>query len=292
MRAVIVAATTLLVGSLTDAGAAMVEFERTNVHVTVAASGRVEFAEPSLGFEFHSDVQFGPRTPPVGGINVLLGDGSVRMYQAVGATLLSGDQCLVFFLGGVPGELDPSDLAIAIVRDAPGVVFFKLQIKQVFPQPVEFAVPGEIRFARSGPRPEATGVWFSLHYPRRDVALDQAAITAGFAARVVVSSDHNGWGSIELALPGEPSPLLFEPVFGVALPETGTRPGYIVILTVRADAPLQMENLGVVTVHPDPALPGEETIDLPADVIIDNAPLHVTFNAEGRTRFYGQKTVR
>jgi hypothetical protein len=86
--------------------------------------------------------------------------------------------------------------------------------------------------------------------------------------------------------------LLFEPVFGVALPETGTRPAYIVILTVLADAPLRMENLGVATVHPDPALPGEDTIHLPADVIIDNAPLHVTFNAEGRTRFYGQKPAR
>jgi prepilin-type processing-associated H-X9-DG protein len=218
---------------LTDAGAGTVEFERITVHVTVAASGHVEVAEPRLTFEFDSDVQFGPRTPPGGGINVVFVDGSVRRYNAVGATLLAGDECLVFFLGGVPGELDPSDPAIAIVRDdprTPGVIFVKLQMKQVFPQSLEFAVPGEIRLARSEPPPESPGVWFSLHYPRQVVVLDQAVMMAGFTARTFVGDDHNGWGSIVLALP-EVSPLLFEPVFGVELPETETRPGYIVFLT-------------------------------------------------------------
>jgi prepilin-type processing-associated H-X9-DG protein len=294
LRLVIFAATILLVGFLTDAGAGMVEFERIKVHATIAASGRVELAEPRLGFGFVSDVQFGPQTPPTGGMNILMGDGSVRTYQAVGATVLAGDHCLVFFLGGAPGEIDPSDAAIAVVRNAPGAraIWVELQIQQVFPQTLQFAVPGEIRLTRSDPPPGSVGLWFSMRYLEQAVVLDPAGTPAAFTARAFIGSDHNGWGGIVLALPGEPSPLVFEPVFGVALPATGTGPGYIVILTVLADAPLQIENLGVATVHPDPALPGYDIWDFTSNTVVRNQPLHVTFDADGETRFYGQQVVR
>jgi prepilin-type processing-associated H-X9-DG protein len=265
-------------------------FEPATPAVNITGSGHVDLRDPPLSFDFVADINFGPNRPASGGMNVALADGSVRFYNAVGGMLLEGNECLVFFLGGIPsGELDPTEPAIAVVREdpaRPGAIFVKLQLKQVFPQTLDFEAPGDIRLIRErGPQPQARP-WFSLYYPPQRVTVEGSDGVAGFSAWARARRDHSANGYLTLRIPDGPPRFRFEPLFAIVVPETETGPNYIVILTALAGAPLEIENLAVATVHADPQVPGCDIWDFTSNVDTrrSGSPLHIVFHAEGEIR--------
>jgi hypothetical protein len=287
----------LFLAVVVEVHAAKAEFERTKPHVNIATIGHVELRDPPISFDFLADIQFGPAPSASGVMQVALGDGSVRFYAPVAGTLLEGHECLVFFLGGrSSGELDPTDPAIAIVREDPerrGVIVVKLQLTRVFPQTLEFEVPGEIRLipgSNERPQPRAHP-WFSFYYPPQKVIIHGTDMVLGFFASADVRRDHSAKGHLALGLPDGEPPIFFEPLFGTVVPETG--PGYIIILMALDGAPLRIENLAVGTVHPDPHLPGCDIWDFASNGVSRNgSPLHLVFDAEGETRFARERESR
>lgn len=259
-------------------------FERTKPHVSVAGRGHVDLRDPPLSFDFLADIDFGPNRPASGGMQVVFADGSVRLYTAVAGMRLEGHACLVFFLGGIPsGELDPTDPAIAVLDEDPRrrrVIAVKLQLKQLFPDTLNFAVPGEVRLTPARGAPMHARPWFSLHYPPQRVPLEGTDMVAGFSAWTRVRRDRRANGYVVLGLPDGQPPLRFDPLFATVVPETETGPGYIIILMALEGAPLQIETLAIGTVRADPIVPGCDIWDFTSNVDRSGSPFHIVFHAE------------
>lgn len=265
-------------------------FERSKPSVNIASIGHVDLRDPPLSFDFSADVDFGPNRPASGGMQFVFADGSVRFYEPVAGMLLEGHQCLVFFLHRLPsGELDPTEPAIAVVREDPErrVIFLKLQLKQVFPQTLQFEVPGEIRLIPASGAPRHARSWFTVHYRPQRVTVEGADMVAGFSAWARVRRDHRANGYVTLRLPDGQPPFRFEPLFATVVPETETGPGYIVILMALEGAPLQIDNLAIGTVHADPYVPGCDIWDFTSNTVSGSSgsPFHIVFHAEGQIRF-------
>jgi prepilin-type processing-associated H-X9-DG protein len=258
--------------------------------VSITSSGHVDLRDPALSFDFFADINLGPNRPASGGMQFLFADGSVRFYEPVAGMLLEGKECLVFLLNRLPsGALDPTDAAIAVVREERrGVIFLKLQLKQVFPQTLHFEVPGDIRrIPTRGVQPHARP-WFSLHYRPQRVTVEGTDLVAGsFSAWARVRRDHHANGYVALGLDDGRPPFRFEPLFATVVPESETGPGYIVILMALNGAPLQIENLAIGTVRADPDVPGCDIWDFTSNTVASTSgsPFHIVFHAEGEIRF-------
>lgn len=286
----------LLLGCAENARAAKEQFERTKPHVNIVATGHVAGTDTAQSFDLSADLQFGPNRPTAGLCQFVFADGSVRLYKPVGATVLEGDQCLVFFLGGLPsGALDPTDTAIALLRKDPAdarVILVKLRLPRVFPGDLEFEVPGDIA-APDGdahrPAPPAsqwftTYYWhFRMEYPPQLVMVDENGLQAGFSASAKVQRDGDASGTIILQPPGRETAHVFEPLFGTAAPPTETGPGYIILLLTLADQPVDLDNLAVAIVRPHESTPGCDIWDFTSNFVRRS----LVFLAEGQSRFFG-----
>lgn len=271
-------------GSRAHAASSRATFERTRPQVSIAGFGHVDLRDPSLSFDFFADIDFGPQRPASGGMQVALADGSVRFYEPVAGMLLEGNECLVFLLNRLPsGELEPTEQAIAVVREDPQrrVIVLKLQMKHMFPDTLHFEVPGDIRLMpASGHRPQAQQ-WFSVYYWSQRVTFDGTDTVARFAAWARVRRDGRANGFLALGPLDGQRPSRFEPLLATAVSETETGPAYIVILMALEDAPVQIENLAVATVHADPHAPGCDIWDFTSNVDTKRS----VFHAQGKLRF-------
>lgn len=296
---VLAALVPLLAAASTGLQAAKVEFERRKPHVNIAVIGHVEHEDPALSLAIAADIEFG-RNRPAKGAMFLFADGSVRFFEPVGGVLLEGEQCLVFLLGGTPGDLEPTEQAVALLREDPqqrGVVLVELHLGASFPQPLAFAVAGVIDVNRKTQRhrdPGRNQVFrthscpFSMRHPLQVVMIGETGLAAGFAASIKVRRDRLASGRLLLGLPEGSPPLRFEPLFGAALPATETGPESIILLLALEDAPPRPENLAMATVRPHPDVPGCDIWDFTSNIGANGgsgAPLRLLFEAKGRTRF-------
>jgi hypothetical protein len=259
-------------------------FVRTRSQVSIAGFGHVDLRDPSLSFDFFADIDFGARRPASGGMQVALADGSVRSYEPVAGMLLEGNECLVFFLNRLPsGELEPTEQAIAVVREDPQrrVIVLKLQLRQLFPDTLHFEVPGDIRLMPASGRQPQAQQWFSVYYWSQRVTFDGTDTVARFSAWARVRRDGRANGFMALGPLDGQRPSRFEPLLATAVPETETGPSYIVILMAMEGAPLEIENLAIATVHADPDVPGCDIWDFTSNVPTRRS----VFHAQGKLRF-------
>lgn len=257
----------------------------------ITSRGHVALRDPAVEFDFEADLRLSLAAPSTGfstvgsasgTVQILLADGSVHMLRAV-VGQASGDRDeftwtfhLLPYLES--GELDFANPAIARAGQSArneDFILWDIQGSQISDASIEFEVPGEMAFIPHDPQPPALP-WFGVSYPPQPIITRETGRAGSFSARARVARDFSADGLVELEVPLGSDPVRLRPVFGTPMPGTQTRRGFILLLVVEG-APLQLENIEIATVRPDPDIPGCD--------IWDFASNGVSFDARGSQFF-------
>lgn len=267
-----------------------------SIQIDVASSGRVELPDLGLTFDFDAAIQASVGRHS-GGAQFSMVDGSVRFLHVAAGRIEGfrspdGPTVSVLMLPRLEsGDVDPTRPAIAVARPHPSIegrIIWEISgfraRDAANPESFAFELPGEFAIARRDKPSRPAAPWFRFHYKRQQVTDLVSGAVAGFRASGRVRRDNRAAGSIELAVPFGTRPLRYEPVYGAPASESDGRLAYHLIL-VLADAPLELENVLVASVQPDPALPGCDIWDLEGGETSGGAA-RLRFDARGRVRFH------